>query len=111
MTSETSPVQLARLEERLSALVAEFALLRMDRKEEKEHVERVAASLNEISHRLKKVEDQVTLSAPTIQEFVTIRTKVAGAGIIGKWLWIGAAGLIGFIAGNREALAHFFGRS
>ncbi|AWY08127.1 hypothetical protein HOT48_gp112 [Klebsiella phage ZCKP1] len=51
--------------------------------------------MGDLSTRLKRVEESITKSEPTIEEFITIKHKVAGAGIFGKWAWAvaGANGL------------------
>ena len=50
-------------------------------------------SLQKMEGRLKNVEDSFAKSEPTIEEFITIKHKVAGAGVFGKWAGAGAHGL------------------
>lgn len=58
--------------------------------------------------RLGNVEKALATAEPTIQEFITIKHKVVGAGALGKWLWAAGAVLIGWAYGAREHLLHFF---
>lgn len=67
-------------------------------------------SINDIGNRLKNVEDSLAKNEPTIEEFITIKHKVVGAGIFGKWVWAGAGAIIGVLAAaRREIFAWFAG--
>lgn len=52
-----------------------------------ESIKKLSESMGDISTRLKWVEESITKSEHTIEEFITIKHKVAGAGIFGKWVW------------------------
>ena len=59
---------------------------------------------------LARLEDSLAKSEPTIEEFITIKHKVAGTGIFGKWVRAGAGAIIGVLAAaRRERFAWFSG--
>lgn len=83
MGNEPDNVTLARLEERLRNIFE-------NQTREAREREKMEESMGDLSIRLKRVEESITKSEPTIEEFITIKHKVAGAGIFGKWVWAGA---------------------
>lgn len=50
-----------------------------------------------MGNRLKNVEDSLARNEPTIEDFITIKYKVAGAGIFGKWVWAGVGAILCFL--------------
>lgn len=65
-------------------------------------------SVNNMSNRLKNVEDNLAKNEPTIEEFITIKHKVVGAGIFGKWVWAAAGAIIGILAAARREIFAWF---
>lgn len=83
---------------------------RQDREKLEETLVELRDSINGIGNRLKNVEDSLAKNEPTIEEFITIKHKVVGAGIFGKWVWAGAGAIIGVLAAaRREIFAWFAG--
>lgn len=83
---------------------------RQDREKLEETLVELRDSINDIGNRLKNVEDSLAKNEPTIEEFITIKHKVVGAGIFGKWIWAGAGAIIGVLAAaRREIFAWFAG--
>ena len=83
---------------------------RQDREKLEETLVELRDSINDIGNRLKNVEDSLAKNEPTIEEFITIKHKVVGAGIFGKWVWAGAGAIIGILAAaRREIFAWFAG--
>ena len=83
---------------------------RQDREKLEETLVELRDSINDIGNRLKNVEDGLAKNEPTIEEFITIKHKVVGAGIFGKWVWAGAGAIIGVLAAaRREIFAWFAG--
>ncbi len=83
---------------------------RQDREKLEETLVELRDSINDIGNRLKNVEDSLAKNEPTIEEFITIKHKVVGAGIFGKWVWAGAGAIIGVLAAaRREIFAWFAG--
>lgn len=83
---------------------------RQDREKLEETLGELRDSINDIGNRLKNVEDSLAKNEPTIEEFITIKHKVVGAGIFGKWVWAGAGAIIGVLAAaRREIFAWFAG--
>lgn len=58
----------------------------------------------EMTLRITSLEHSMTANAPTIQEFVTIKHKVQGAGKMGTVLWACGAALLTLLATSREAI-------
>ena len=108
--NESGELLLVRLEERLKTLFDNQARDRQDREKLEETLVELRDSINDIGNRLKNVEDSLAKNEPTIEEFITIKHKVVGAGIFGKWVWAGAGVIIGVLAAaRREIFAWFAG--
>ncbi|HGV0335117.1 hypothetical protein SP5M_0076 [Escherichia phage vB_EcoP_SP5M] len=110
MGNEPDNVTLARLEERLRNIFENQTRESREREKMEESIKKLSESMGDLSTRLKRVEESITKSEPTIEEFITIKHKVAGAGIFGKWVWAGAGAIIGVLAAaRREIFAWFAG--
>ena len=108
--NESGQLLLVRLEERLKTLFENQTRDRQDREKLEETLVELRDSINDIGNRLKNVEDSLAKNEPTIEEFLTIKHKVVGAGIFGKWVWAGAGAIIGVLAAaRREIFAWFAG--
>lgn len=81
---------------------------RQDREKLEETLVELRDSINDIGNRLKNVEDSLAKNEPTIEEFITIKHKVVGAGIFGKWVWAGAGAIIGVLAAARREIFAWF---
>lgn len=110
MGIESTEVQIARLEERLTQILREMELNRHDRKGQYEKLEQVNESVTLLGTRVKGVEDSLAKATPTLDEFITIKTKVVGAGAVGKWLWAGGSSLITILALSRETIFSWFAK-
>ena len=108
MGNEPDNVTLARLEERLSNIFENQTRESREREKIEESIKKLSDSMGDLSTRLKRVEDSITKSEPTIEEFITIKHKVAGAGIFGKWVWAGAGAIIGVLAATRREIFAWF---
>lgn len=53
---------------------------------------------------IRLIKEQLASNAPTIQEFVTIKHKVQGAGALGKFIWASGGALLATIAFFRKQL-------
>jgi hypothetical protein len=104
MPEESTGIALARLEERVKAIFEEQTNAKESRKHQYEQLTTIGQTITSVDQRLRSVEASVSKSAPTIEEFITIKHKVVGAGIAGKWLW--AAG--GFILSAAVFLSERF---
>lgn len=108
--NQSGELLLVRLEERLKTLFENQTRDRQDREKLEETLVELRDSINDIGNRLKNVEDSLAKNEPTIEEFITIKHKVVGAGIFGKWVWAGAGAIIGVLAAaRREIFAWFAG--
>ena len=108
--NESGELLLVRLEERLKTLFENQTRDRQDREKLEETLGELRDSINDIGNRLKNVEDSLAKNEPTIEDFITLKHKVVGAGIFGKWVWAGAGAIIGVLAAaRREIFAWFAG--
>lgn len=104
-------VQLALLGERFGHIQRELVDAKASRKEQYETLEKQNVTLLSIENRVVKVEESLKQQAPTIEEFITIKHKVVGAGIAGKWIWGALAFLIGLAFGFRTEIIKWLTRS
>ena len=88
--NQSGELLLVRLEERLKTLSENQSQDKRDREKLDETLSELKDSINNMDNRIKNVENRLAKSEPTIEEFITIKHKVAGAGIFGKWVWAGA---------------------
>jgi hypothetical protein len=86
--SESVEVRVARLEENMKFLVKD--------------AEQASAARKSQYQAIEAIQSTVTGMATTIEEFITIKHKVVGAGRLGKWLWAVGAFLLGTASGARE---------
>lgn len=110
MAGESLEVKIARLDERLQRLLDESELAREGRKQQYEKLEQVNQTVTQLESRVKGVEDGLTKASPTIDEFVNIKMKVQGAGIVGKWVWALGGTLLGALSVSREAIFAWFAK-
>lgn len=108
MSEETNAVQLARLDERMSLVLRELESSKDGRKAQYEAIEALRLTVGQIQTKVDTVEKQLANNQPTIQEFITIKQRVVGAGWAGKMLWAAGAALITMVASSREAIIHWF---
>ena len=108
MGNEPDNVTLARLEERLRTIFENQTRESREREKMEESIKKLSESMGDLSIRLKRVEESITKSEPTIEEFITIKHKVVGAGIFGKWVWAGAGAIIGVLAAARREIFTWF---
>ena len=107
---ESHDAQIARLEERLTSIMV---LMRESREEFKLHqdlVKEISTSLAHVGHRVESVEHSLAKASPTIDEFIIIKHKIQGAGILGKWLWVALGFLVGTVYSMRETIFHWISK-
>lgn len=106
MTNAVEPpeVHLARLEERCKFILQELM-------EAKEARQAQYVTLIALEHRLGAVETTLREQAPAVQEFLTIKGRVIGAGMFGRGVWMAAVAAIGMIFHYREAIGAWLQRS
>lgn len=108
--SEPTDVLLARLEERFKTMFENQERERNDRAKLENSITNLRNSVTEVSNRLKNVEESLARNEPTIEEFITIKHKVVGAGIFGKWVWAAAGAILSLlVAARKEIFAWFAG--
>lgn len=107
--SEPLEVQFARLEERLKTIFETMERERSSRSDVHKELQAISHGMATLSHRVGNVESSLANSAPTIEEFITIKHKMVGAGLLGKWVWGIAGGLITFLFTMRKEFMSWFG--
>ena len=110
MGGESLEVQIARFDERLRRLLEETELARDGRKQQYEKLELISQNVALLETRVKGVEDGLNRASPTIDEFLIIKHKVVGAGLLGKWVWAFGGGLLSTLAFSREAIFSWFAK-
>ena len=106
MSNESVEVQLARVDEQLKMILRDLKDAKTDRKGQYNEIEGLKVSVSEMNSKLNNVETKLAGQAPTIEEFITIKHKVVGAGKLGRGVWIAGAAIIAFIYSFREAIAN-----
>lgn len=106
--SESTEVLLARLEERLRTLFENQERENRDRDKLDKALTDLKSSITQMDTRLEKLEASMAKSEPTLEEFITIKHKVVGAGIFGKWVWAGAGAIICILAALRREIFTWF---
>lgn len=93
--SESTEVLLARLDERLRNSQEQQAAILSGQKEQSDR-------LLVLEQQMGSVQMSLTTQKPVIDEFITIKHKVVGAGQFGKWAWVVVASLLSFLIGSKE---------
>ena len=101
MGTESPAVQMARLEERLKVILARLDEARSDQQAQQHQMGLITHTLQSMSNRVENVESSLATAKPTIEEFITIKHRVVGAGMMGKWVWAIAGGLLGMLFSAR----------
>lgn len=107
--SEPLEVQFARLEERLKTIFETMERERTSRLDIHKELQSINHGMTTLGHRVGNVESSLANSAPTIEEFITIKHKMVGAGMMGRWVWAIAGGVIAFLWSARKEIASWFG--
>ena len=108
MGTESPEVQMARLEERLKAILSRLDEARSDQQAQQHQMDLITQTLQSMSNRVENVESSLATAKPTIEEFITIKHRVVGAGMLGKWVWAVAGGLIGMLFSARVQIMELF---
>ena len=103
-------VQLARIDERMKVIFENVAESRKASQDIYSRMDEIKDSLVVLTHRVNNVEKSLAEAAPTIEEFVTIKNKVLGAGMIGRSLWIVFGALIGMVFTARTEVNNWLSR-
>ena len=111
MPNESLEVQLAVLGERFAFIQRELEEAKTARKAQYEKMEEQSVSLANLDNRLKAVETSLTSQAPTIEEFITIKHKITGAGLAGHWTWKIGAGLLAVLCFFRTEIYRWLTKS
>ena len=106
--SEAVEIQMARLQEQLKSVIHTLAEDREDRKERDKQITKIVVTTDNLDRRLEIVEKQLASSAPTIEEFMLIKQRAIGAGLLGKYAWLLAGVTITALYACREAIKNFF---
>jgi chromosome segregation ATPase len=105
-------VKLAILETQMKAVLEGIHEAREAREKRDEKLEVFYGDMNQkmnsFDHRMEKVENQLASNAPTIEEFITIKHQVKGAGMLGKWAWMIGGFLIAFLFNARSHIKDIF---
>lgn len=107
---ESVEVRVARLEEQLRFLVHDAKEAKINRKGQYESIEHLREAMFTMAGEVTEVESKLAGQAPTIEEFITIKQKVVGAGKLGGVIWAIGAFIIGIIYSSREAVIGWFGK-
>jgi len=102
--SESVEVRVARLEEQLKFLVDDAKEAKINRKGQYDSIEALRHAMATMAGEVGEVKSKLAGQAPTIEEFITIKHKVVGAGKLGKWLWAIGAFIIGSVFSAREGI-------
>ena len=108
MGTESPEVQMARLEERLKVILARLDEARSDQQTQQRQMGLITQTLQSMSNRVENVESTLATAKPTIEEFITIKHRVVGAGMMGKWVWAIAGGLLGMLFSARVQIMELF---
>lgn len=104
MSGESPEVQMARLQEQMKTILTRLDEAKEGSKDHRQWMVDMSNTLTDMGQRLRGVEDNFARASPTIDEFIIIKHKVIGAGLMGRWLWAGLGAVLTFLFTIREAL-------
>lgn len=105
---ESTEIQLARMDERVKMILDRMEENQESHAHTRRWMERTDGTLHTINARVSNVETSLAQNAPTIAEFMTIKNQVIGAGMAGRWLWVGLGTVLGIIISLKDQILRFF---
>lgn len=105
---ESTEIQLARLDERMKMLLDRMEDNHQSHTQTREWMRKTDDTLFAIGNRVVNVESSLQKAAPTIEEFLSIKHKILGAGIAGRWMWVTFGTLLGIVISMREQVIRWF---
>lgn len=85
-------------------LVKEAEEAKASRKSQYDMIEATNKLVTTMASEVADLKSKLAGQAPTIEEFITIKHKVVGAGKLGGWLWTAGAFILGALATSRETI-------
>lgn len=110
MSGESTDARLARIDERVNAVLEELKRAGDGRKQQYTKIEELGRSILKVENRVESVEKTLSVATPAIDEFMIIKHKVVGAGIVGRWLWGIGGTLLGIAFAMRETILSWLHR-
>lgn len=104
---ESQEVALARLQEQMKTVIDGQHIAKESREKADDKLESISELILKMDRRVEKVEIQLASNAPTIEEFITIKHQVTGAGRAGKFLWAAGGIIIASAFYLREAIRNW----
>lgn len=105
---EPTEIQLARIQEQMKAMLASQEYAKLTRSESDKEIREIHKLVSKLDHRVGEIEKHVASATPTLTEFNTLKYKIQGAGLFGKWVWAILAGIVGFLLGFTNLLKNLF---
>lgn len=108
MTQQSVETQLAVLSLKMTQAIE--GMLRIEKSQEEltksqsELSFQTGQQLFQFNAKLEVMDTRLSAASPTIDEFMRLRQRIQGAGILGKWLWISVGAVIGILASARQAI-------
>lgn len=110
MPQRSQDVLLGELLGRQNAILEELRDAKTSRKNQYEAIEEIRDNIARIDIRQTEMETKLLGYAPTIEEFISIKQKVIGAGKLGQYLWLIGAALITAAYKFRVEMMSWFGK-
>lgn len=99
---------MARLQEQMKSVISSLVEAKNSREKSDDALQKLIMAVDNMGRRMETVERQLASNAPTIEEFITIKHKIAGGGFLAKWAWVIGGVIIALIYNGREAIRTFF---
>lgn len=103
-------VQLGRMIGQQDMILRELGHAAEGRKAQYTAIEEVKGSVLLLNSRMETVEGSLTKFTPTIEEFISIKQKVVGAGKLGKFLWAAGAIILALAAKFHGEILSWLGK-
>jgi hypothetical protein len=110
MSNEPLAIQLARVAVSMEYIQKELEDAKQARKGQYEKMEEQNVTLMKLDGRMSEVEKSLRTQAPTIEEFITIKQRVVGAGVAGRWSWAALTGVIALLCTFRTEIFRWLSR-
>ena len=105
---ESTEIQLARLDERMKMLLDRMEDNHQSHTQTRLWMRKTDDTLQGIGNRVLNVEASLKKAEPTIEEFISVKHKILGAGIAGRWMWVTFGTLLGIVISMRETIIRWF---
>ena len=107
MSNNSVDVRLALIDERIRTIIANMESDRLAIKEQCDKVLLLDTKINDIGVRIQLMERNLDDLTPAMDEFIRMKHRAHGIGLVGKWVWVIVCAVVGALFAIRREIAEW----